>query len=240
MNRSRIEWCDVTWNPLTGCENGCPYCYARRIASRFATGQAQGNDLMICTEKKPFPYGFQPTFYLNRLTDPSRRKEGMNVFVCSMGDLFAPWVPDDIIMAVMDAALKAPQHTYMFLTKFPDRYRELHRDMVLPIEKNFWYGVTMERLEDIDLDIPNLFVSYEPILEAPITGLKQGSTSIKWLILGAETGNRAGKVIPEGWWIDEAEDWAQDNGVTVFEKNSLKDILDRPLLQQFPEAMDED
>ncbi|MCK9331307.1 MAG: DUF5131 family protein, partial [Candidatus Cloacimonetes bacterium] len=127
-----------------------------------------------------------------------------------------------------------------FLTKFSDRYRELHRDMVLPIEKNFWYGVTMERLEDIDLDIPNLFVSYEPILEAPITGLKQGSTSIKWLILGAETGNRAGKVIPEGWWIDEAEDWAQDNGVPVFEKNSLKDILDRPLLQQFPEAMDED
>ena len=35
MNKTRIEWCDSTWNPVTGCLHGCPYCYAEKIAKRF-------------------------------------------------------------------------------------------------------------------------------------------------------------------------------------------------------------
>ena len=35
MQKSNIEWCDSTWNPVTGCKHGCEYCYARRIAARF-------------------------------------------------------------------------------------------------------------------------------------------------------------------------------------------------------------
>jgi len=36
VKETKIEWCDSTWNPVTGCLNDCPYCYARRIAERFA------------------------------------------------------------------------------------------------------------------------------------------------------------------------------------------------------------
>ena len=36
MNRSKIEWCDHTWNPISGCRHNCPYCYARRMTARFA------------------------------------------------------------------------------------------------------------------------------------------------------------------------------------------------------------
>ena len=36
MNRSRIEWCDHTWNPISGCRHGCPYCYARTHVKRFS------------------------------------------------------------------------------------------------------------------------------------------------------------------------------------------------------------
>lgn len=39
MNKTKIEWCDSTWNPVTGCYHNCEYCYARRIATRFG-----GND----------------------------------------------------------------------------------------------------------------------------------------------------------------------------------------------------
>ena len=32
---TKIEWCDYTWSPVTGCKHGCPYCYARKIAERY-------------------------------------------------------------------------------------------------------------------------------------------------------------------------------------------------------------
>jgi len=35
MNKTKIDWCDRSWNPVTGCLHGCSYCYARRIAQRF-------------------------------------------------------------------------------------------------------------------------------------------------------------------------------------------------------------
>ncbi len=35
MNQTKIEWCDKTLNPVVGCSYGCPYCYARRINTRF-------------------------------------------------------------------------------------------------------------------------------------------------------------------------------------------------------------
>lgn len=36
MNKSKIEWCDHTWNPITGCNHGCHYCYARTMTARFS------------------------------------------------------------------------------------------------------------------------------------------------------------------------------------------------------------
>ena len=45
MQKTKIAWVrnpdgtqGYTWNPVTGCQKGCDYCYARKIANRF-----QGN-----------------------------------------------------------------------------------------------------------------------------------------------------------------------------------------------------
>lgn len=35
MNKSKIDWCDFSWNPVTGCYHECQYCYARKQAQRF-------------------------------------------------------------------------------------------------------------------------------------------------------------------------------------------------------------
>ena len=38
-DKSKIEWCDATWNPVRGCSRvteGCRHCYAESIAARFS------------------------------------------------------------------------------------------------------------------------------------------------------------------------------------------------------------
>jgi len=38
-DRSKIEWTDASWSPITGCtpiSEGCRNCYAKRMASRLA------------------------------------------------------------------------------------------------------------------------------------------------------------------------------------------------------------
>ena len=30
-----IDWAAWSWNPVTGCKHGCPYCYAKTMAERF-------------------------------------------------------------------------------------------------------------------------------------------------------------------------------------------------------------
>ena len=60
MNRTKIEWTDYTWNPITGCKHGCWYCYAKKLTQRF---------------KKVFPNGFEPTFYPERLKEPYKVKK---------------------------------------------------------------------------------------------------------------------------------------------------------------------
>ena len=36
MNKTKIDWADYTWNPVTGCLHGCSYCYARKQSMRFS------------------------------------------------------------------------------------------------------------------------------------------------------------------------------------------------------------
>jgi protein gp37 len=64
------------------------------------------------------------------------------VFVGSMGDLFGDWVPDEWVEAVFVACAKAPQHTYVFLTKNPKRYLRLGESGRLPSHHR--YGSTVD------------------------------------------------------------------------------------------------
>ena len=73
MNDTKIEWCDMTWNPVTGCLHGCEYCYARRIAERFGKMKWPTNELHVLDQPKErttkgganviaaYPFGFEPT-----------------------------------------------------------------------------------------------------------------------------------------------------------------------------------
>ena len=265
MNKTKIDWCDSTWNPITGCLHGCEYCYARGIAKRFGGTDSEVFDkeyrlhakheldkpLMLNGKKAPYPYGFAPTFHRYRLNDYIGKK-GRNIFVCSMADLFGEWVPDSWIEEVFSACEKAPQHNYLFLTKNPERYIDLQSKGKLITKGNMWYGVSVtdekslqkvaDALGNVKCDTKT-FLSIEPILE-DITSTEAWDDCVKsvymdWVIIGAETGQRKDKVIPDRAWIraiyfDCYESW---KGIPVFMKSSLSDIWGEPLIQEFPREL---
>ena len=116
----------------------------------------------------PFPQGFKPTFYPNRLDEPIVRDKPSRIFVSDMGDLFGDWVPKEWIEDVLRAVRQCPQHTFLFLTKNPKRYREFE------FPENAWIGTSIENQAAADERIPLLlqapaavrFISVEPLLGA--------------------------------------------------------------------------
>lgn len=249
MNKTKIEWCDSTWNPVTGCLHGCEYCYARRIAERFSSQiQTESNihevDKAIYTEyeifqntKAPYPFGFEPTFHRYRLDDFKGKTKPKTIFVCSMADLFGEWVPDEWIQEVFKACEAAPQHNYMFLTKNPQRYCKLANAEKLPELDNFWYGSTITKPGECMFAGSihwNTFLSIEPLLEPLDVGIGSFGGA-KWIIIGAETGNRAEKVKPECAWIKNIVEAARLTQAAVFMKDSLLPIVgEENMRREFP------
>lgn len=254
-SKTRIDWADSTWNPVTGCLHGCEYCYARGIANRFGRKDDQektNHDLhkplfrvyrddfgvQHTGSKLAYPYGFDPTFHRYKLEEPQHWKKPRTIFVCSMADLFGSWVPDEWIKAVFDACAAAPQHRYLFLTKNPKRYIDLANKDMLPREH--WYGYSATRQSQLwtfhhadDCPCINLFVSIEPILE-PMQPNFSTHTPADWVIIGAETGNRKGKITPSKSWIDNILMECEYSGRTVFMKESLRGIMGDDFKQEFP------
>lgn len=111
MAKTKIEWTDEVWNPVTGCSkvsHGCKYCYAERVFPRPYPGRA-------FTDVRTHP---------ERLDAPLRWRKPRRVFVNSMSDLFHDDVPDDFINEVFAAMALAPQHTFQVLTKRPLRMKK--------------------------------------------------------------------------------------------------------------------
>lgn len=269
MNKTKIEWCDSTWNPVTGCLHDCEYCYARKIAHRFGkpdTGNAGGIidprsgcklheidepviDVLV-NKRIPYPYDFSPTLHKYRLNEPQKWSDPHTIFVGSMADLFGEWVPDEWIDAVIDACKEAPQHRYLFLTKNPKRYAELDdgKRMRLPPKNNMWYGATTTNSLQLSVAIKSFgslssnaktFLSVEPILE-DISQCEEWSKAIyykyvDWVIIGAETGNRKNKVVPEKAWIDNICESADVAQIPIFMKDSLIPIVgEENMRREFP------
>ena len=162
MRATRIEWTDMVWDPITGCKHNCPYCYVRR-----------------------FMKDTTPTFYLERLTEPSKRKIPTKIFVVNKGDMWGEWVPQEWIQLIMEQIMKCPWHTFQLLTKNPVRMLRFE------LPGNTWAGASVTKQEDchrIDIiratEKPQVrYISFEPILDF----IEPNLSGIDWVIIGAET-----------------------------------------------------
>jgi protein gp37 len=197
----------------------------------------------------PYPYGFDPTFHRYKLERPQKVKEPQNIFVCSMADLFGSWVPDEWIKTVLDHCYLAPQHTYLFLTKNPKRYYNVIEYLETDV-KNYttppgiFLGATATNNNQLNeaYESPATWVSIEPLHEEIyedtfVAFLPPDNSEVArwlWLVVGAETGNRKGNIIPKRGWIEGIVECCRFWKTPVFMKNSLADIWGEPLIQEYP------
>ena len=209
-DRSRIEWTDASWNPVTGCSKvspGCARCYAETFAERFrgVTGH-------------PYEQGFDLRLWPTRLDLPLRWRQPRRIFVTSMADLFHEEIPFEFIQRVFQIMVEADWHQFQVLTKRHERLAELAPR--LPWPKNVWAGVSIENARfihraDYLRQVPAAvrFVSAEPLL-GPLTGLDLAG--IDWLIAGGESGVGHRPVKAE--WVQELRDRCLAGGIAFFFK----------------------
>lgn len=210
MSKSRIEWTEKTWNPVTGCTKfsaGCLHCYAETMAHRL---KAMG--------LKKYSNGFNPTIHEEALKEPCLWKTPHTIFVCSMADLFHESIPFSFIDQVMQTIKETPQHRYQILTKRANRMNEYF--LINDVPRNAWLGVTIENVNakpriDIlrNMKSPIRFLSCEPLLED--LG-ELDLMGIDWIIVGGESGVQARPMKPE--WVMSIQEQANGKGIPFFFK----------------------
>lgn len=191
MNKSGIEWTDITWNPVSGCSKvsqGCKNCYAERVFPRVYGRYRDFTNIIM---------------HQARLSQPLRLRNPKRIFVNSMSDLFHESVSHAFLDQVFAVMALCPQHTFQILTKRPERMlaylqmvdseRDMQRwinaanslaeprsswqqrleSLLLPWPlPNVWLGVSVEDQATADERIPLLlqtpaavrFISAEPLL----------------------------------------------------------------------------
>lgn len=181
MNKTEINWTELTWNPVSGCRkvsSGCRYCYAERLAEDKRGTRA-------------FPNGFDITFRPHKLGEPSKVKRPSMIFVNSMSDFFLEDIPDDYRDQMLTEMRRAPWHRYQVLTKRPERAAEYFSTREVP--SSIWLGTTVEHQDTASrIDVLRSvkatvrYVSAEPLL-GPI---QADLTGIHWFITGGESGRQ--------------------------------------------------
>jgi len=231
------EWASKSWNVITGCSpvsEGCTHCYAQQMSTRLAGRYGYPKD-------DPF----EVTLHRDKLDDrkkkPSTWQKPRRVFVVSMGDLFHAKVPFCWIDEVMREIVSSPRHTFIMLTKRPERMKQyfsqdprMYEAPKWPLP-NLWLGVSCETQQRADQRIPTLlqipaavrFVSIEPML-GPIDLVAAGGLprihgtrpsvrrGLDWIVCGGETGPGKRKMDPD--WVRALITQCKSSSVPLFQK----------------------
>ncbi len=235
---TKIEWCDETLNPITGCtpiSPGCQNCYAKTmIETRFTN--SPGYD-----KNDPFKVTFHP----ERLNSLLNRSKPQRIFMVSMGDMFHKDVPDAWINKIFQAMILASQHQYLILTKRPERmysycsnFYERHK--IFP--KSVWIGVTAEDQQRADERLPLLlktpayhhFVSVEPML-GPVQLTFNGRYKLDWVIVGGEKSRENARYMNPDWARNVREQCVTNQTAFFFKQMTNKALTPLDLMiQEFP------
>lgn len=262
---SRIEWCDHTFNPWTGCaaiSPGCFHCYAESWANRAGRSFNIPTRTSAANWKEPLKW--------------NRRAEGAaqrpRVFCASLADVFDNRVNPRWRTDLWELIRETPNLDWLIVTKRIGNARDM-----LPPDwgdgwPNVWLLSTIVNQQEADRDIPKLLdtparvrgLSMEPLLDdvrlgsflqqSPSTAFaaghvtpdmpawtRIGSTALDWIICGGESGPRARPMHPE--WARSLRDQCQTARVPFFfkqwggtNKKAAGRLLDGRTWDEYPEV----
>ena len=224
LSKSGVEYIDYSWGIFSGCHNlqegicQVKACWAKSLSQRFT-------DI--------FPNGFEPTFYPEAISSPSRLKKPSIISVGWMGDIIGYCKSVSEQSLIYQTILQNPQHKFLFLTKNPENLKSWS-----PFPDNAWVGVSatdshnyvdaISGLAHIEAKIK--YISFEPLLAscdqptASYLDASLGREGISWVIIGQQTPARAG-TIPKIEWVKEIVEACDKAGIPVFLKNNLKPLI---------------
>lgn len=219
MNKTKIEWCDYTWNPIKGqCKFGCGYCYAVKMSKRFKWNPEPRLD-----EKELHIFEHKEL--------PMKSK----IFVCSTHELFGWWIHSDWRNKILKVIKENPHYTFIVLTKMPVTAS------CYDFPNNCWVGTSIDKcrwdrlVSMFGIGAKIKFVSFEPLLEdmqelLPMKSFKD----LDWVIVGGLSGERnKTNITKRQEWAKKIISVAKQNNIPVFVKDNLR--FEKPI-REFPEV----
>jgi len=183
---NRVDWYGPntwSWNPLamrcTPLGPGCERCWHLRMADRLA-----GMKNLPEAERRAWSGKGPPVLREKELFAPLRRKKPSLIAVQFMGDWMHESVRPEVVDRILEVMGAARQHTFLTLTKRPERFEEQIYGWVgdeYPIRElgggdyvpNVWLGISAEDQASLDARVGPLlalgggwrrWLSLEPLL----------------------------------------------------------------------------
>jgi len=169
-----------------------------------------------------FKWDPEVRFDVKELDKLTTIKKPAMIFVCSTHDIMGEWIPDSWIQDIIDTCRRVEKHTYLFLTKNPERYCQFE------FPANCKLGVTItgetknsridfSRIDFSKIDFSRIdfsridFISFEPLLNRI-----DNPPIVDWYIIGGLTP----KPVHQLSWIDDIIEAANRFEIPVFIKDN--------------------
>jgi protein gp37 len=132
-NKTNIEWCDVSVNPLRARHDGkrgwscakispgCLHCYSEAINHRFGNGLDYNGAGVKAAEHYLEMKELGEILRFKRKPPFKNGRTRCMVFPFDMTDLYGDWVPDHVIDTFMAVVALRPDVDFMVLTKRAER-----------------------------------------------------------------------------------------------------------------------
>ena len=215
------------WNFLEGCtpvgrEGGCRFCWAESMAHRFGK------------------YWGIPKVNLDILEHGIKNwRNPQIVFICNTSDLFHEAVNMEIISKAFEQMWRNSKHTYLILTKRPDKLVEFLSYYFTPditpiIRSNCWLGATVENQLQADIRIPkllscgkkwNYWLSIEPML-SEINLRPEWLKQIKSVVIGMENAGKESRFVPN-FYINDVCRQLHNRSIPFFIKQRYENWSDK-------------